>query len=85
MGALLPKRWARRAVTRNTIKRQAFAVARQFEDRLAHFAYVVRLRCSFDRATFVSANSAALRAVLREELHGLFTQAASRTCPTPHV
>ena len=78
IGALLPKRWAKRAVTRNAIKRQIFVVAQQFESRLSHFAYVVRLRCAVDRARFVSASSDSLKAAVREELSGLFAQAVTR-------
>lgn len=85
LGAVLPKRWARRAVTRNAIKRQIFAVAAQFESRLAHSAYVVRLRCAVDRARFVSASSDKLKAVLREELSGLFAQAVARIPAVHHA
>ncbi len=85
MGALLPKRWAKRAVTRNTIKRQIFAVAEQFESRLAHFAYVVRLRCAMDRAHFVSASSNAMKAALREEISALFSQGVTRIPATRHA
>ena len=31
MGALVPKRWARRAVTRNAIKRQIYSVSVDFD------------------------------------------------------
>jgi RNase P protein component len=31
IGALIPKRWAKRAVTRNAIKRQIYTVSQQFE------------------------------------------------------
>ena len=46
---MVPKRWARRAVTRNTIKRQIYAVGALFEARLPQAAHVVRLRTAFDR------------------------------------
>jgi ribonuclease P protein component len=75
MGAMAPKRWAKRAVTRNTIKRQIFSVSREFEPLLSSAAHVVRLRCSFDRAQFLSATSLALKKALRQELHQLFTRA----------
>jgi ribonuclease P protein component len=78
MGAMAPKRWAKRAVTRNTIKRQIFAVSREFESMLPPAAHVVRLRCSFDRAQFISATSAALKAAVRQELHQLFAKATTR-------
>ena len=74
LGAMVPKRWARRAVTRNTIKRQIYNVSMEFEAPLNAYAYayVVRLRSTFDRAHFVSASSDALRVAVRGELRQLF-------------
>lgn len=72
LGAMVPKRWAKRAVTRNAIKRQIYAVSADFEPKLAERAHVVRLRASFDRAQFVSATSDALKASVRAELQQLF-------------
>ena len=72
MGAMVPKRWARRAVTRNTIKRQIYAVSRLFANRLPPAAHVVRLRVAFDRKQFVSATSDRLRLAVRTELEQLF-------------
>ena len=68
VGAMAPKRWARRAVTRNTVKRQIYALCEQFEPRLSGAAHVVRLRVAFDRKQFVSATSDALKSALRSEL-----------------
>ena len=68
VGAMAPKRWARRAVTRNTVKRQVYALSGQFEPRLAGAAHVVRLRAAFDRQQFISATSDALKSALRSEL-----------------
>ena len=78
LGAMVPKRWARRAVTRNTIKRQIYAVAAGFEPRMPHAAHVVRLRAAFDRKHFVSATSDALRSAVRAELEQLFSSAERR-------
>ena len=78
LGALVPKRWARRAVTRNTIRRQIYALARQWDGRLPQAAYVVRLRSAFDRTTFVSATSVALKRALRAELQQLFARTLMR-------
>ena len=72
MGAMVPKRWARRAVTRNTIKRQIDAVSQHFAERLPHAAHVVRLRAAFDRRQFVSATSEPLKRAVRQELEQLF-------------
>lgn len=76
IGAVLPKRWAKRAVTRNGIKRQIYNVSEAFAPRLPAAAHVVRLRSDFARATFPSAWSDALKAAVRGELHKLFEQAA---------
>ena len=72
MGAMVPKRWARRAVTRNTIKRQIYAVSGRFADRLPSAAHVVRLRSTFDRKQFISATSEQLKMAVRQELEQLF-------------
>ena len=78
LGAMVPKRWAKRAVTRNTIKRQIYAVGASFEARLPQAAHVVRLRTAFDRKQFVSASSDQLKQAVRAELLQLFGQAAKR-------
>ena len=78
LGAMVPKRWARRAVTRNTIKRQIYAVAAGFEPRMPQAAHVVRLRAAFDRKHFVSATSDTLKDAVRAELQQLFAAAERR-------
>lgn len=75
VGAMVPKRWARRAVTRNLIKRQVYSVARQHEALLPAAAYLVRLRSTFDRLDFRSARSDALQTAVRGEIEQLFNQA----------
>ena len=77
LGAMVPKRWAKRAVTRNAIKRQIYSVSTQFEPHLGVAAHVVRLRAGFDRKQFVSASSELLKAAVRAELLSLF----ERACP----
>ena len=76
IGALLPKRWAKRAVTRNAIRRQIYTVSQDFEARLPVAAHVVRLRAGFDRTQFASATSEALKRAVRGELQELFGRAA---------
>jgi ribonuclease P protein component len=78
LGAMVPKRWARRAVTRNAIKRQIYTVGATFETQLPQAAHVVRLRTAFDRKQFVSATSDQLKQAVRTELLQLFGQAARR-------
>jgi len=69
LGAVVPKRWARRAVTRNTLKRQIYAVERELP--LPPGAWVVRLRRAFSPTEFPSATSDALRRLARLELQQL--------------
>ena len=76
-GAMVPKRWAKRAVTRNTIKRQIYNVSLQYASQLDHAAHLVRLRCGFEPKHFVSATSDALKAAVRAELQHLFERACA--------
>ena len=78
IGAMAPKRWAKRAVTRNTIKRQIYSVSADFSGQLAKVAFVVRLRCAFDKKKFPSATSEQLRQAVRTEIQTLMT-IATRT------
>jgi ribonuclease P protein component len=75
IGAVVPKRWAKRAVTRNGIKRQIYNVSESFASRLPAAAHVVRLRTAFAREQFPSAWSEALKVTVRSELRQLFEQA----------
>lgn len=74
LGAMVPKRWAKRAVTRNAIKRQIYNVSADFEPRLMQRAHVVRLRAAFDRKVYISATSDVLKAAVRAELMQLFAR-----------
>ncbi|MCX7263722.1 MAG: ribonuclease P protein component [Burkholderiales bacterium] len=76
LGAMVPKRWARRAVTRNAIKRQIYVISAQYEVRMPCAAHVVRLRAGFDRTQFISATSPLLKQAVRLELEQLFERAA---------
>lgn len=83
IGAMVPKRWARRAVTRNTIKRQIYTVSSQYESALPEAAHLVRLRSGFDRTSFSSASSEQLKRAVRLELEQLFSSAARRGTEGP--
>lgn len=76
LGAMTPKRWARRAVTRNAIKRQIYSVSADLQHLFPRAAFVVRLRREFSRAQFVSASSSALKAAVRLELSALLQAGA---------
>ncbi len=74
VGVVIPKRWAKRAVTRNTIRRQIHELTRLNAARLPSAALVVRLRSEFSRKVFVSATSDALKTAVRTELLALLAR-----------
>ena len=76
LGAMVPKRWAKRAVTRNAIKRQIYTVSNDFSPRVSDTGWVVRLRRDFSRKEFVSASSEALKQLVRSEVQALLQDGA---------
>jgi ribonuclease P protein component len=78
LGAVVPKRHARRAVTRTLLKRQIRSAVDASAGALLGGLWVVRLRAPFDKARFPSAASDALRLCAREELELLLNAAALR-------
>jgi ribonuclease P protein component len=78
LGTVVPKRHARRAVTRNLLKRQMRAVVQHEAGRLPPGLWVVRLKAPFDKQQFPSAASEPLRALAREELGTLLRRALPR-------
>ena len=72
LGAVVPKRHARRAVTRSLLKRQIYAAGGRHAESLGHGLWIIRLRAPFDRSRFKSAASTALSHVARAELEALF-------------
>jgi ribonuclease P protein component len=83
LGVVIPKRQARRAVTRNLLKRQVRSVFAQHEPRLPGGLWLVRLRQGFGKADFASAASQPMRVAVRRELEGLFAPAAPATQGSP--
>jgi ribonuclease P protein component len=77
VGAVVPKRHARRAVTRSLLKREIYAAAARHRDALAPGLWIVRLRAPIDRARFPSAASPALRRSVRAELDALLAAAVA--------
>lgn len=86
IGALLPKRWAKKAVRRNALRRQIYALARQRLPLLAQATgqpldCVVRLRAAWPATAFVSASSAAFKQSVEGELAALFTLVQGKIRP----
>lgn len=75
LGCVVPKRHARRAVTRNLLKRQIRASFERHADQLPGGLWLVRLRAGFAVTDFVSARSTALALAARMELEGLLSRA----------
>jgi ribonuclease P protein component len=78
LGAIVPKRHAKRAVTRSLLKRQ-IRQAFDGQPQLPPGLWVVRLRAPFDRKQFPSASSDALRAAARGELLQLVDRVLARS------
>jgi len=81
LGVVVPKRHARRAVTRSLLKRQIYAAGDRYAAALDAGKWVVRLHAPFDRAVFPSAASDALRLLARSELETLFRAVARPAAP----
>ena len=78
LGLVVPKRHAKRSVTRQLLKRQMRAVVRDHQDstpRLTHGLWVLRLRAAFDVKQYPSAASTALAQEARQELVELLRRA----------
>ena len=81
LGSVVPKRHARRAVTRTLLKRQIRGAMAAHGERLPPGLWVIRLRAPFDRAQFPAAASNALSELAGGELAALLEQAARRVLP----
>jgi ribonuclease P protein component len=75
LGTVVPKRHARRATTRNLLKRQIRSQFQAHSGRLPAGLWVVRLKAPFAKTQFPSARSAALAVAVREELSALLHRA----------
>lgn len=76
LGQILPKRHARRAVTRNLLRRQVRTAVQRHEATLRPGLWLVRLRQPFSTSHFRSAGSGALRAAAATELNSLLVRAS---------
>lgn len=81
LGCVVPKRHARRAVTRSLIKRQVRALFQDSAAGLPHGLWLVRLRQPWPVAQYPSAASPALREAVRQELQLLLARCARGTLP----
>ena len=77
LALVVPKRHARRAVTRSLIKRQGRALFAAHAGRLSAGDWLLRLRSGYPLTEFPSAASPALRRAVRTELQTLFGRVAA--------
>ncbi|HEU0305864.1 MAG TPA: ribonuclease P protein component [Lysobacter sp.] len=80
LASVVPKRHARRAATRNLIKRQVRELWRRQPPMLRTGQALVRLRAPFDVSVFPSAASPELRAAVRADLEALIARWAPAPC-----
>ncbi len=80
LGLVVPKRHAKRSVTRSLMKRQmrSVVVQQQRQAPLRAGLWVLRLRAAFDGSKFKSAASSELRHAIDEELRELLSVTAVR-------
>jgi len=78
LGCVVPKRHARRAVTRSLIKRQMRSVFESHAAALPSGLWLLRLSQGFAVAEFVSAQSDALTRAVRSELQHLLLSVPQR-------
>lgn len=83
LGAVLPKRHARRSVTRNLLRRQIRGAMLRHAAVLPHGLWLVRLRAPFTRDQYPAAASDALSRAARVELDTAFARAARSLAPNP--
>jgi ribonuclease P protein component len=77
LGLVVPKRHARRAATRNLLKRQMRTYTEGCRQRLPPGQWLLRLRAPFDPRLFKSAASDRLRQVAGSELAQVFAAVAT--------
>ncbi|MEI7463736.1 MAG: ribonuclease P protein component [Burkholderiales bacterium] len=79
LGLVVPKRYAKRAVTRTLLKRRIRAAVAASSATLASGLWVVRLRAPFARSEFISAASDRLDGAANSELAMLMAAAVARS------
>ena len=78
LGLVVPKRHAKRSVTRSLLKRQMRTVMAAQAGSLPPGLWVLRLKAPFDRKLFTSPASDLLRQAAGDELLQLLQHAAAR-------
>jgi ribonuclease P protein component len=79
IGAVVPKRWAKRAVMRNSIRRQIYNIAKREAHAFSNMDLVIRLRKSFSDNEYISAASEKLKKDVRLQLEQLLAKSIKQT------
>jgi len=74
VGVVVPKRLAKKAVTRNAIKRQVYNIAYAAALKYPHELHVIRLNKEFDRKIFLSPSSKKFKLEVNKELRALYSE-----------
>ncbi|MGL4667791.1 MAG: ribonuclease P protein component [Saezia sp.] len=74
-GLIIPKRLAKRSVTRSLIKRQCRAKLVSCKGNLPEGAWIIRLKRPIDSTQWKSSSSLELKTLIRFELQSLFSKA----------
>jgi ribonuclease P protein component len=81
LGCVVPKRHAKRAVTRSLLKRQIRSTFAAHAQTLPAGQWLVRLRAPFAPPQFISARSEALALAARNELEVLLSRVGAKGAP----
>ena len=85
LGLVVPKRHAKRSVTRSLVKREMRSAWGRHAHLLLPGDWLLRQRAPFAPAEFPSGASVALRQAVRAELEALFADLARRAAPAPEA
>jgi|APCry1669189768_1035252.scaffolds.fasta_scaffold67034_2 ribonuclease P protein component len=79
IGVVVPKRFAKKAVRRNAIKRQVYAIAKSLALRYPKEIHVIRLNKEYDKRKYLSPTSTNFKVDVQKELQTLYGKEAN-TC-----
>jgi len=72
VGVVVPKRLAKKAVSRNTIRRQIYIIATRESLKYPFEKHVIRLNRPFNKNTFLSPSSKVFKHAVRKEILSLY-------------
>lgn len=79
IGVVVPKRFAKKAVRRNAIKRQVYALVQTLALKYLNEVHVIRLNKEYDKSKYLSPTSTNFKIDVQKELQSLYGKEV-RTC-----